>query len=242
MITAVVPAAGKGERLGAAVPKALVHLSTRPFLFYVLDAISPNVDALVLVVAPGKEQLFIDALIQYGWQKSYSIVVQDLPQGSADAVQTGLQPLDRRSIAVVAWADQVGLSATTVQEVVGVANDASHRLALPLVQVERPYVWFEGNEDSLTVKRQRDGDIAPQYGFNDVGCFGFQVETGMDAINALSRQDNQGREVDFVYALPLMAAKSGWTQINVEDPIEAIGINTPEELVRAAKEFEARRR
>jgi len=54
-IAALVLAAGRGERLGDALPKAFVPLAGRPLLLRSLDALAavPEIDRLVLVVAPG---------------------------------------------------------------------------------------------------------------------------------------------------------------------------------------------
>ena len=59
MTTAVVLlAAGRGERLGADVPKAFVTLAGRPLLGHVLDVIErcSGIDALAVAVPPGWEQ------------------------------------------------------------------------------------------------------------------------------------------------------------------------------------------
>lgn len=51
---AIVVAAGRGERLGAEVPKALVPLAGRPLVFWCLRGLAacPRIDRLVLVVPP----------------------------------------------------------------------------------------------------------------------------------------------------------------------------------------------
>jgi 2-C-methyl-D-erythritol 4-phosphate cytidylyltransferase len=55
--TAVIAAAGSGERLGAGVPKALVPLAGRPLVAWCLDAFAAaeSVDATVIVAPPGHE-------------------------------------------------------------------------------------------------------------------------------------------------------------------------------------------
>lgn len=55
---AVVVAAGSGERLGAALPKALVPLAGRPMLSWCLDALRAAgvVGHLVIVAPPGRER------------------------------------------------------------------------------------------------------------------------------------------------------------------------------------------
>lgn len=55
--TAVIAAAGSGERLGADVPKALVALAGRPLAAWCLDAFvdANTVDAIVIAAPPGHE-------------------------------------------------------------------------------------------------------------------------------------------------------------------------------------------
>src|SRR5947209_7175886 len=118
MITAIVPAAGEGRRLGAPGPKALAPLLGRPLISYVLTAIMPFADHLVVVLRPGEEQRFEDALGCLGWSKPVTIAVQPTPTGSADAVAAGIHMAPPSVGCVVVWADQVGLSGRTVARVV----------------------------------------------------------------------------------------------------------------------------
>jgi 2-C-methyl-D-erythritol 4-phosphate cytidylyltransferase len=61
-IAALVLAAGRGERLGDALPKAFVPLAGRPLLLRSLGALAavPEVDRLVPVVAPSDRKHFAD--------------------------------------------------------------------------------------------------------------------------------------------------------------------------------------
>ena len=56
-VTALIAAAGSGERLGAGGPKALVEVAGRPLLAWCLDAFaaSASVDAAVIAAPPGHE-------------------------------------------------------------------------------------------------------------------------------------------------------------------------------------------
>jgi 2-C-methyl-D-erythritol 4-phosphate cytidylyltransferase len=55
MTVALIVAAGSGERLGAARPKALVELAGRPLLQWSIDAVSqlPGLDRIVVAMPPG---------------------------------------------------------------------------------------------------------------------------------------------------------------------------------------------
>lgn len=83
-VVALVPAAGRGERLGAAIPKALVPLAGRPLLCHALGALlgSDVVDSAV-VAAPAKDlaafraavAMFADrtCVVPGGWDRTGSV-------------------------------------------------------------------------------------------------------------------------------------------------------------------------
>lgn len=234
MIAGVIPAAGKGERLGAEVPKALVSLNGRPLISYVIAALCESVDTLVIVVAPDAREQFVRVLDGLEISLPTSLVIQNTPAGSADAVKVGLDRLDDDDRAIVAWGDQVGLSARTVAAVAAELQGRDVGLVLPLVEVTRPYVWFHASGASIHVSRQRDGDPSPPRGLSDVGCFGLAVGVTKLALDSLRRAASATREPDFVYALSELASMSAWSTLDVDDPFESLGVNTPHDLDRAS--------
>jgi 2-C-methyl-D-erythritol 4-phosphate cytidylyltransferase len=62
--TAVIAAAGSGERLGAGTPKALVEIAGRPMVGWCLDVFvdAESVDAIVVAAPPGFEDRVSDVL------------------------------------------------------------------------------------------------------------------------------------------------------------------------------------
>src|SRR5215208_3989766 len=62
--TAVIAAAGSGERLGAGTPKALVEIAGRPMVGWCLDVFvdAESVDAIVVAAPPGFEDSVSDVL------------------------------------------------------------------------------------------------------------------------------------------------------------------------------------
>lgn len=233
MITAVVPAAGMGTRLGRNQPKALVALEGRSLLGHVLHALVPSVDRLVLVVRPEAKRLFAQELLQLGWSKPVMLVGQEVPSGSADAVALGLAPLADDDACIVVWADQVGVREPTVARVAGQLAQGFAGLVLPLVEVDDPYVWFTPGPGAMVVGRRRDGDVPPRRGLSDVGTFGFRAGAAREAIAYQFAQPTPGRERDFVYVLPHLAHQHGLGTIDVEFSSEAVGVNDDADLARA---------
>ncbi len=238
MTTALIPGAGRGSRLGADKPKALVELDGRTFLSYVLAAVTPVIDTLVLVVGPGTQQTFEDEARRTGWTGPLRVVVQKHPSGSADAVGVGLDVVPTGEPCVVVWGDQVGVSLRTVTGVVEALHRTSSGLVLPLADVPTPYVWYSVDGDLVTVGRSRDGDATPLRGKSDVGTFGFradQVRPSLDAIRF--NEMDQPRECDFVYVVPPVARLHGLHVVHVDDPAETLAVNDRDDLERARHHF-----
>jgi CTP:molybdopterin cytidylyltransferase MocA len=233
MTTAIVPAAGLGSRLGCRVPKALVQLGSRSLLAYVLSALEYSVDRLVVVVRPGSEPLFADELERLDWRAPVHFALQPEPTGSADAVLRGLATAEDGEQCIVVWADQVGVSASTVARVASTLDGGFPGLVLPLVEVASPYVWFSPDDcdGHLRVWRSRDGDLPPATGWSDVGTFGLVAGAARQVL--LQRQWVPGRERDFVYALPDLARAKGLRIVEVKDGGEATGVNSPADLSKA---------
>jgi CTP:molybdopterin cytidylyltransferase MocA len=234
MTTGIIPVAGQGSRLGMDRPKALVEIGGRTLLSYVLDALSPMVDSLVLVVMPEAEIAFQNEIRALGWTGSMRILVQTTPSGSADAVGVAVQAIPDEEACVLVWGDQVGVSRQTVARVTTALDDGFLGIVLPLTEVDTPYVWYAIDGDVVKVGRRRDGDISPLRGMSDVGTFGFlagQVRPWL-AFDGFKDHDGQ-RETDFVYVVPQLAASDGIRVIDVRDASETLGVNDPSDLERA---------
>ena len=235
MISLVVPAAGLGSRLGFDGPKALAPLLGASLLSYVLRAAEPSVDDLVLIVRPGDEDRFAAEVAGIGWPRPHAVVTQERPTGSADAVSIGLEAV-RGPSCLVLWADQVGVNPATIRAVTGGLRQRPKALLLPYVEVERPYVWLELDASGgvRRVGRQRDGDPSPAVGCADLGLFGLPAEETRAAITEeFSGSATGPRERDFVYVLPRLSKMCEVEAMPVDDPGEAVAVNTPDDLTRA---------
>lgn len=91
-ITAVVVAAGKGHRMAAGMNKVYLELAGRPVLAHTLDVFEriPDVRRVVLVVAPGEEQICRERVINpFGLTKVTRLVAGGAER--VDSVFHGLQ-------------------------------------------------------------------------------------------------------------------------------------------------------
>jgi bifunctional UDP-N-acetylglucosamine pyrophosphorylase / glucosamine-1-phosphate N-acetyltransferase len=194
----------------------------------------------VLVVQPGMEGLFEAELRHLGWGKSVAMVFQAEATGSADAVALGLGVVSSEEPCVVVWADQVGVSQRTIGRVAQQLSEGARGVVLPLVEVENPYVWFHAVGNTVVVRRQRDGDVPPVRGKSDVGTFGLLAGPGRECIaKEMAGRPPSSRERDFVYVVPRLAEFHGLRVVEVDDPAEVLGVNSPADLEAAGRALAA---
>ena len=231
----VIPAAGRGSRLLASAPKPLVPVNGRPMLDHLLDLYSPFVDHVVVVAHPA----FSAGIEQ--WARRYdhiSVAEQPAPTGMLDAILLARDAVREHSPEAVwiTWADQVGVLPATVARLVE-ATGGSHppALALPTVLRKDPYVHFDRDATGRIVRllQRREGDSMPDNGESDMGLFGLTREAFDSDLEEYAREVVPGgttRERNFVPFVPWLAQRKTIATFPCSDPMEAIGINTPEEL------------
>jgi len=241
-ICAVVPAAGRGSRLGADAPKVFVEILPE---FTIWDAVrrhlAPVVDHLVLVLSPQGREYVSRERNRFGPDsfEQTTLGLQAEPRGMGDAI-FGAAPLwrDYDDILVV-WGDQFNVSPQTYRGCL-----AAHRalpapaLSMPVVRVPEPYVEyvFDPAGRLTAVKQSREGDACSPGGFSDTGVF--LLSAGAQLLAAWEdylRTDPRGRgtgEINFLPFLVHLSQAEGWPvgRHEIADPREAVGINTPEEL------------
>lgn len=95
VVNGVIVAAGKGERMGTALPKPFLPLAGTPLFIHTLRSLSKSslVSKVVLVVAAEQEQFCRDLLNQYGPFDATVSLVHGGPERQ-DSVRLGLSALD----------------------------------------------------------------------------------------------------------------------------------------------------
>jgi bifunctional UDP-N-acetylglucosamine pyrophosphorylase/glucosamine-1-phosphate N-acetyltransferase len=125
-------AAGQGKRMHSALPKALHLLAGRPLVAHVVATartLAPR--ALCVVVGHGG-----DAVREAIAAPDLTVVTQDPPRGTGDAVRVALAALPADAISVVANGDCPLVAARTLRAIADIA--ASGRLALLTARVANP--------------------------------------------------------------------------------------------------------
>ena len=174
--TAVIPAAGRGSRLGFDRPKILYPVSGRPILDWLLDLLTPYCSRLVFVLSPqGASDVGVE--LERRIPGRYEIVVQEAPTGMGDAVSLGLSQVHTPHLAVV-WGDQVALRQHSVEACLRLHQGVLLPDATcPTVLRTQPYIHFDRAPDgNLSGLRQaREGATMPETGESDTGFFCFRA-------------------------------------------------------------------
>lgn len=230
----VVPAAGRGTRLNADRPKFLVPVSGRPMIARLLEMYSPYVSRIVVIVGPGWAGAACDAL-QAGTDRPWNVVVQPEPTGMLDAVLLAHPAIAASSCARVwiTWCDQVAIEPQTIALLATAPPDAA--LVMPTVRRRDPYVHFDRDDEGRIcgVRQRREGDAMPEIGEGDTGLFSFSRAAYLTDLAKYAGLQVQGAvtgERNLLPFIPRLAARARVDTYPCADPMEAVGINTPEDL------------
>lgn len=237
-VCAVLPAAGRGSRLGLGRPKLLVPVTGQATVWSLLSArLEGLVDHIHLVVAPADLDLFENELSERPPGTPVTVGVQAEPTGMGDAVFCGYSTWSQADTVVVIWGDQVHLSRGTVQAGIELHQNAPKRIVLPLVPLADPYVEyvFDDTGRLTAVRQSREGDRCQPGGLGDVGAFVLSTQGLRDEwaryLGEITGRGAMTAEVNFLPFLAFLAGR-GWEVLRhgVGDPLEAKGVNTPAEL------------
>jgi bifunctional UDP-N-acetylglucosamine pyrophosphorylase / glucosamine-1-phosphate N-acetyltransferase len=235
---AVIPAAGKGSRLGLDRPKILAPLTGTETVWTVLSRkLGPFVDCINLVMSPLAKAHFESILASAQGGRPVFISLQQEPRGMGEAIFCGYPVWREAEHILIIWGDQIHVSSRTLE-----ACCATHmagtgpRVTLPVVQLEQPYVEyrFDGQDQLLAVLESREGKVCSPGGWGDVGTFLLSTQGLLDMWERYRVTMPTGGVTGELNFLPFLVflAHHGWpiTRVPVSDPAEARGINTQQDL------------
>jgi len=235
----IIPAAGRGSRLGWDGPKALCPVNGVPMIGWLLNRFVPIVDRVVIVAAPSAVEAFEEYLEGRPDERVPSeCVIQESPTGMLPAILCAQASVTRaRPDQVwIAWCDQVGLSGETVRRLAAELDDhPGAACAFPTVNQAPPYIHFRRDERGriTEVLQRREGVPMPSTGESDTGLFALRRETYLDDLVAFAGIAPSGHatgERNFLPFLPWLAARADVRTFTIADAREALGVNTPADL------------
>jgi bifunctional UDP-N-acetylglucosamine pyrophosphorylase / glucosamine-1-phosphate N-acetyltransferase len=237
-VCGLIPAAGRGTRLGLSVPKLLAPIGHGKTVWTILRRkLLASVDQIHLIVAPEWAPTFQSLLADDPEADRLSVSVQEEPRGMGDAIFGAYPYWEKAHTVVVVWGDQVHISEVTLRRALSRHQESARfRCTIPTVFVDRPYVQyvFDENDQMIEIRETREGAVCDPQGFSDVGTFVLDVEGVLPAWQAHREAKATGAKTGEVNFLPLLPylARNGWqvTRVPAGDPIEARGINNIEDL------------
>jgi bifunctional UDP-N-acetylglucosamine pyrophosphorylase/glucosamine-1-phosphate N-acetyltransferase len=236
--TAIVPAAGRGSRLGSDRPKILYPVAGRSLIEWLLDFLEPNCSRIVFVLSPAgvaEVRPELERLVP----DRYEIVIQEVPRGMGDAVELALPAVATPHVAIV-WGDQVALRRQSVEACMS-AHEGAGREAItcPTVFRANPYIHFDRDSAGRIsgLRQAREGDAMPEEGESDTGFFCFETDSLrrlLPELRQLGLEGSETREFNFLPVIPLAAGQG----LEILSPpvmtlAETIGINSAADVAAA---------
>jgi bifunctional UDP-N-acetylglucosamine pyrophosphorylase/glucosamine-1-phosphate N-acetyltransferase len=241
----IVPAAGLGTRLGR-LPKLLVPVAGVPMIDRLLALFADVVGHAVVVVHPSFEgevrrHLETSAV-------SVTTLVQSVPTGMLDAIMLaepavrGVRPDE----VWIAWCDQVAIHPATIHRLAELTSAHSEAaVVMPTVTRNAPYIHLQrdGTNRIVDILHRREGDAMPEAGESDMGLFALSLASYTELLPRYASGVARGATTGERNFLPFIA----WANATHEvvtfpsvDEMEAVGVNTPEDL-RAVEAYLAGR-
>jgi bifunctional UDP-N-acetylglucosamine pyrophosphorylase / glucosamine-1-phosphate N-acetyltransferase len=241
----VVPAAGLGTRLHSPLPKLLVPVGGIPMIDRLLQLYSGRISRAIVITNPAARVAVEEHVKQHS---EVDVAVQEKPTGMLDAIVIGAAaiPPDSADSVWITWCDQVGVHPLTVARLAQHGDESpAAPLIMPTVRKADPYIHLERDAAGRIsrVLHRREGDAMPQTGESDMGLFALSGEACFHLLPQFAREvviSAGTGERNFLPFIPWVAQRRPVITFPSEDPEEAIGVNTPEEL-RAVEAYLQRR-
>jgi bifunctional N-acetylglucosamine-1-phosphate-uridyltransferase/glucosamine-1-phosphate-acetyltransferase GlmU-like protein len=233
----IIPAAGRGTRLGWDGPKVLCPVGGRPMIDYLLSRYRPFVDRVVIVVAPAAASPVRSHL--EATREEARCVVQPDPTGMLPAILCARSEVEthRPQQVWITWCDQIAIGAETVARLAAeTGRDPAPALVFPTVRQDPPYIHFVRDDDGriMRVQQRREGDVMPPVGESDAGLFALSLGTYLNGLTEYDRRATGGggvtQERNFLPFIPWLASRDAVRTFDVPDAREALGVNTPDDL------------
>ena len=179
----IIPAAGKGSRLGLSTPKLLLPLSEKICVADRILEAAPVDSRVIIITSPWSEEE-VQAFLrkrndEYSERRKISTIIQTEPRGMGDAIFLSSSEIDNADTVIVSWGDQALINPRSViklkKAVEYYAFNKVSAFAVLITRCENPYVQFKLSDDMrqlLEILQTREGALTEQFGYSDCGLFG----------------------------------------------------------------------
>jgi bifunctional UDP-N-acetylglucosamine pyrophosphorylase/glucosamine-1-phosphate N-acetyltransferase len=246
-IAIVIPAAGIGSRLRSSLPKLLHPVAGAPMIDHLARLYRPHVARWFLVARPTDESAIRDACERL--ELDAEIGLQPTPTGMLDAllIPAPLVAQAEPDLIWITWADQIAIHPMTAARLERTAAVSPRpALVMPTALRPAPYIHFERDAARRIVglRQRREGDVMPEMGESDCGLFSLTRHAYVEQLSAFSREGvpagSGTGERNFLPFIPWLQARTVVETFPCVEPIESVGVNTPEEQVEVERALAAR--
>lgn len=252
----VILAAGKGKRMNAHQngPKVLVPLLGRPLISHLLENIKGSVVQTkpVVVIAPDLYVIrdTVGPVCEYA--------IQESQLGTGHAVLSAKDKLMKYDHILVLYGDHPLVTARTIDALVKVHLERNADITISTMRLPHFEDWFSVFDCYGRIKRDKGGNISKIVEKKDAteeeqtiteinsGYYLFKAQWLWSALPKLTR-DNAQHEYYITDLISMALKENRLLEYTVlQDPREALGINTPpqlsivEKVMQAQLDFEAR--
>ena len=234
----IIPAAGKGTRLGSSAPKIFTRIDGDETVFdYILNEAAEIFDEIRLILSP-EGQLYVKRN-GISIPDNINILVQKAPTGMFDAIDIAFsESLDthKDERIFIQWGDQPLINKELYKSLIKGLElfDA----AIPLIWVQKPYVQFKFSENKLKILESREGDQCEEVGFKDIGLFSFDKKKLLEVWEYYKSLDYAGSVTNEKSFLKILEHFSNNFNIHWElnqPTYRGLGINTRKDLEEIKK-------
>lgn len=245
----VILAAGKGKRMGMDIPKALVPISGRPMIDYLVDSVvASGVDSRPIVVIGHGGEVIKEHL---GERCEYALQREQL--GTGHALQSALLQLSEASYVIVLYGDHALISPETIKKLTETCAASDSPVTLMVIKAPDFEGWRVVFFDYGRIIRNARGEVERIIERKDAseeelkikevnpGYYCFRLDWLKDNIGKLENNNAQGEF--YLTDLIGLAMSQGVPvkTIEVDNPLEGLGVNTVEQLRMAEAAFADRK-
>ncbi len=228
-IGAVILAAGLGKRMKSDVPKVLHEIANKPMLQYVIDAVSPVVDGIIVVIGHKKE-----LLEEYLKSKGIRWSVQEKLAGTGDAVASAYNSLEEYSEVFILPGDTPLVTTDTLKGLKDKFYSSGADLVVGVFSPDDPSgygrVIMDTNGRVMKIVEDKDA-TEEQLQIRDVNAGMYMVRTRLlgEIIQRISNNNVQGEY--YLTDIVEMLYNEGYSVESYRmKEMEAMGVNNKYEL------------
>ena len=227
----IIPAAGRGSRLDSSEPKVLTRVAGRPMLDHLERLYRPHVQNVVVVAHPSFSDRVRARLAAFGW--SATVLEQEQPTGMLDAILLARPHVQKAQPdrVWITWCDQIAIKPATVARLMELeARDLDADIIMPTARGPEPYTHLERDGIGRVTRflQSREGDEMPEEGESDAGLFSLSRRAFLEDLKWFAGETAEGPGTAERNFVPFIVGRRIATFPCT--PIEATGVNTPEEL------------